>query len=75
MEPRRFEVGFSTSYWALKHFLAARGVEINSHGPTQVKVSRGRGRPKLCNYRELFELVDEFRIAEGLTPIIQREAA
>lgn len=67
---RRFEEGFSTDYLNLKNYLQPRGVEINLKG-SQLRVSRGHGRPQSCTYREVFAIADTFRIAEGLTPILR----
>lgn len=70
--PRRFERGFSTDYYSIRQYLADRGVRFENHR-NQPKLYQN-GRAKSVTWPEVHALVDEFRIAEGLTPIIQRAA-
>lgn len=70
--PRRFERGFSTDYFNIRQYLIERGIRIENH-QNRLKLYEGN-RPRIVSWEEVHAMVDEFRIAEGLTPIIQRAA-
>ncbi|WPZ13227.1 hypothetical protein T8J41_13785 [Nitratireductor rhodophyticola] len=72
-EPRRFERGASTDYLSIKAYLEQWGYRVRYHR-SRFSVSNGRGRPKMLSRRQLLELVDEFRTAEGLAPILSEAA-
>ncbi|MBA3576214.1 MAG: hypothetical protein H0W39_01160 [Sphingomonas sp.] len=68
--PRRFERGFTTEYLNLKLYLARHGVTFDL-ASNQCMISRGPGRPKTVEWAKVWQLVDEFRRAEGLEPILR----
>lgn len=71
--PRKFERGFSTDYYSIRQYLAERGVRIENH-QNRLKLYEG-GRPKIVSWDVVHSIVDEFRIADGLTPILREDAA
>ncbi|WP_299941195.1 hypothetical protein [uncultured Nitratireductor sp.] len=68
-DPRRFERGGNTDYLSIKAYLEEWGYRLNFQR-AKYSISNGRGRPKVVAWRQVLELVDEFRTAEGLTPIL-----
>ncbi|MEC9244639.1 hypothetical protein [Nitratireductor rhodophyticola] len=71
--PRRFEPGANTDFEAIRRYMEQWGYRVRYHR-ARFSVSNGRGRPKMLSRRQLLELVDEFRTAEGLAPIIVEAA-
>ena len=72
-EPRRFERGANTDYLSIKAYLEEWGYRLNFQR-AKYSISNGRGRPKVVAWRQVLELVDEFRTAEGLAPILSEAA-
>lgn len=71
---RKFEAGFSADYFGLQRFLADRGVTL-VRNKSHYKIKSGRGRPRTVSWQEVCRIVDEHRVAEGLSPIKARTAA
>ncbi len=74
-KPRRFEVGFSTDYDYLKSYLADRGIALSMANQRELSISHGVGRPKKVSWTQVYEVVDEFRVAAGLEPILPKRVA
>lgn len=71
---RRFERGVSTDPWIIRQYLADRGITTNGFR-CKWSVSNGRGRPKITTWAGVMEIVDSFRLAEGLQPFVASPAA
>jgi hypothetical protein len=71
--PRRYETGFSTDYVPLKNYLEKHGITFNLNKNVPY-LTAGRGRPRKASWIEVYHLVDKYRLAEGLTPIMRRPA-
>lgn len=73
--PRRFERGESATPDALKSYLAGHGYELLFTGwrggqRAIVRTVGARGRPPTMDMRDLLIFVDQFRVADGLEPIL-----
>lgn len=66
---RRFERGFSTDYSYLKDYLEKHGISLKMVR-NDVFISKGAGRPKKVGWSKVWQMVDEFRLAAGLEPIL-----
>lgn len=63
--PRRFPAGTSSDYFGVQRYLQERGYTLTQVA-SKYTVSSGRGRPRTLAWREVIDLVDTLRSAEGL---------
>ncbi|MBW8636968.1 hypothetical protein K1W69_07190 [Hoeflea sp. WL0058] len=63
--PRRFPAGTSSDYFGVQRFLEERGYTLTQVA-SKFTLSSGKGRPRTLSWRDVIELVDTLRSAEGL---------
>ncbi len=65
--PRRFQPGESLDFYAVQAWLQRRGYALGAVKGRFAILSPGKNRHGL-SWRQVIELVDELRVAEGLEP-------
>lgn len=68
---RKFERGLSSDPFAIKAYLAERGVKVDNY-QGKWRMSTNSGRMRYVAIGDVYALADRFRSAEGLTPILRR---
>lgn len=66
---RRFERNTRADYHSLAQYLEERGYKLIQRA-TRYTLAGPRGRPRFVTWKEAIALVDKFRRAEGLEPIL-----
>jgi hypothetical protein len=67
---RRFERGFSTDYSYLKDYLVKHDIVLKMVR-NDCFISKGPGRPRKVGWTKVWQMVDDFRTADGLEPILR----
>lgn len=65
---RRFERGTSSNFNFIQYYLLGQGIEV-IRWRGRYRITKPKSRAKVCGEKELFNLVDEVRIAEGKQPL------
>jgi len=74
---RRYETGFTADFYGLKAFLARHGIDLTMRnaGKFIYTIRQPDGRTRQVKWPEVQRFADQFRLADGLEPILAEARA